>query len=89
METIQKMFAKVSTKGWIVIPASLRKKFGIKPGTRIGVEEKNGKIVLNPESVNPIQECFGKFPHKPSLTKALLEERKLEKKREEKKETRS
>ncbi|RTZ93526.1 MAG: hypothetical protein DSY91_02010 [Deltaproteobacteria bacterium] len=89
MKTDGKMFSKVSAKGWVVIPAPLRLKYGIKPGTRIRIEEMNGKIVLNPEADNPIQECFGKYADKHSLTKALLEERKVERKREEEKGIRS
>jgi len=33
MELSDTMKAKVSAKGWVVIPAVLRKRFGIKPAT--------------------------------------------------------
>ena len=89
MKTDEKMFSRVSAKGWVVIPAHLRLKYGIKPGTRIRIEDVNGKIVLKPETGNPVQECFGKYAGKPSLTEALLEDRKVERKREEEKGIRS
>ncbi len=82
---MEKSNAKVSAKGWIVIPASLRRKYGIKPGSIIKIGEENNKIVLEPERENPVEECFGKYANKASLTKALLRERDEEKKREEKK----
>ena len=85
MANAEKMIARVSAKGWIVIPASLRYRYGIKPGSRVKIEEVNNKIVLVPEIMNPVEECFGKFSGKPSLTEVLLKERKEERKREEKK----
>ncbi len=42
------MFAKMSTQGRITLPAEIRKRFGIKAGTRIVVREVNGSIVLMP-----------------------------------------
>ena len=40
------MRAVASSKGQIVIPAPLRKKYGIKKGTVISISDQNGKIVL-------------------------------------------
>jgi AbrB family looped-hinge helix DNA binding protein len=37
-----------TTKGQIVIPAKLRKKYGIKEGTKIIVSEGEGVIILKP-----------------------------------------
>jgi len=85
MDSTEKIIATVSAKGWVVIPAPLRHRFGIKPGSRVKIEEANNKIILVPEGTSPVQECFGKFSDKPSLTKALLKEREEEKEREEKK----
>jgi AbrB family looped-hinge helix DNA binding protein len=42
--------ATVSSKGQVVIPAELRKKFRIKAGTRVAVGERNGQITL---TLNP------------------------------------
>ncbi len=38
--------SSISTKGQVVIPARLRKKYGIKPGKKIAFFEENGAIVL-------------------------------------------
>ena len=35
-----------TNKGQIVIPKAYRKKFGIKPGTKIGFIEKDGNLII-------------------------------------------
>lgn len=40
--------AIVTTKGQVVIPAKLRRKLGIKQGTRVVFDEKNSTIVIRP-----------------------------------------
>ena len=35
----------VNKKGQIVIPKSLREKYGIKPGTKVGFIEKDGELI--------------------------------------------
>lgn len=77
------MKAKVSSKGWVVIPASLRRKFGIKPGIQIEFREEAERIVLIPGAEDPVEEYYGKLAGKTSLTDALSEERAREKRREE------
>lgn len=44
---------KVSSKGQIVIPSSIRRRLGIKEGTRIKIEfkEDDKEIILKPRSV--------------------------------------
>ena len=83
MGTSNVLKAKVSSKGWVVIPASLRKKFGIKPGIQIEFREEAERIVLIPGAEDPVKEYYGKLAGKTSLTDALLEEKIKEKKREE------
>ena len=39
---------KVTTKGQIVIPVSLRRKYGIRSGSRVRVHERSGLIVVQP-----------------------------------------
>ena len=79
------MTARVSAKGWIVIPAPLRRRYGIKPGSVVKIREIDNRIVLVPETTDPVQTCFGKYSEKESLIKVLIEERKEEKRHEEKK----
>ncbi len=38
----------MTTKGQVVVPARLRKKYGIQPGKKIAFFEENGYIVLKP-----------------------------------------
>lgn len=58
----QEMFVRIaSAKGQIVIPASVRRKFGIAKGTRfqVKVDEKANKIVLMPVTRARMQKFFG------------------------------
>lgn len=43
------METKVLEKGQVVIPASLRKRLGIKSGDKLKADVKNGDIVLSPK----------------------------------------
>ncbi len=75
----------ISEKGQIVIPAELRKRYGLKKGDRLVIEDGNGCIVLRPLSKHPFAGLMGKyksFPHEEKLTTALLKERAAEKDRE-------
>jgi AbrB family looped-hinge helix DNA binding protein len=67
-------------KGQVVIPALVRKMFGIKEGTRILVEadEKSQTIILKPITREYVFSLRGKFKGK-GLMKALLEEKAKEK----------
>ena len=38
----------VNAKGQVVIPAELRRKLGVKKGTRLAIFEEDGKIILMP-----------------------------------------
>ncbi len=56
------MFAKVFNKGQIVIPAILRKKYGIKIGDRVNiVEEKDGIKIVPLNKERKIEELAGIF----------------------------
>jgi AbrB family looped-hinge helix DNA binding protein len=76
---MKKMETTSTSKGQIVIPASIRKQFGIKEGTRIRVEvdEETGKILLLPITAEYIYGIQGRLKGK-----GLLAELKAEKKRE-------
>jgi len=83
MGSLNILKSKVSAKGWVVIPAVLRKRFGIEPGSSIEFQETGERIVLIPESKDPVDAFYGKLAGKMSLTDALLEERTKEIRREE------
>ena len=74
------MESYMTIKGQIVIPAKIRRKFGIKEGTRVRVEvdEQAHQIILTPVTRDYIQNLRGKYKGKGLLT-ALAEERKREK----------
>jgi AbrB family looped-hinge helix DNA binding protein len=83
MDSANTMRAKVSSKGWVVIPVTLRRRYGLKPGMMVEFQEEGDKIILIPEIQDPIEALYGKLAEQSSLTKALLEERAQELEREE------
>jgi AbrB family looped-hinge helix DNA binding protein len=68
-----------TSKGQIVIPSSIRRKFGIKEGTRIEIEvdESTKEIILKPITREYVHSLRGKFKGK-GLLKALMTEKKKE-----------
>jgi AbrB family looped-hinge helix DNA binding protein len=68
----------VTTKGQLVIPARLRRRFGIKKGTRVIFEEDAGRIIVQPVTHEFIRGLRGSLKAEPSALAALLEERKGE-----------
>lgn len=71
-----------TTKGQVVIPASVRRKLGIKTGTRIHVEldEENARIILKPITREYVHSLRGKFRGKGFLDE-LAAEKDLERER--------
>lgn len=74
------METTATTKGQIVIPSSVRRKLGIKTGTRIQVEldEENAQIILKPITREYIHSLRGRFRGK-GLLKELMDEKEKEK----------
>jgi len=68
----------VTTKGQLVIPARLRRRFGIKKGTRVTFVEDAGRIIVQPVTREFISGLRGSLQGEPSALAALLEERKRE-----------
>ncbi len=78
--------AYVTSKGQLVIPAKLRRKYNIKTGTRINFIEDNGKIILQPVTREYIASFRGIFKRKPGekpVTQELIEEHAEEVRRDE------
>jgi AbrB family looped-hinge helix DNA binding protein len=73
------METTATSKGQIVIPSSIRRKLGIKEGTRIQIElkEDEKEIILKPITREYIHSLRGKFRGK-GLMKALMAEKKRE-----------
>ena len=67
--------AKVSAKGWVVIPAEIRARHGIRPGDLVQIVDYAGQIAIVPMHGNPIQRGRGMLKEGVSLTASLREER--------------
>lgn len=70
-----------TVKGQIVIPAALRRKYGIKNGTKIIVTDIGDAIVLRPVTEQYLRNLQGSLKGKGGL-KVLLEERRKDRARE-------
>jgi AbrB family looped-hinge helix DNA binding protein len=68
-----------TSKGQIVIPSSVRRKLGIKEGTRIQIQLDEGakEIILTPITREYVHSLRGKFKGK-GLLKALMAEKRKE-----------
>jgi AbrB family looped-hinge helix DNA binding protein len=77
------MTLTISNKGWVVIPAELRKKYHLTPGTEVVVVDYGGVLSIIPAMRDPIKKGRGLLKELPSLTEDLLKERARERAREE------
>jgi AbrB family looped-hinge helix DNA binding protein len=66
----------VTTKGQLVIPAKLRRKYAIRKGTQVAFVEEENRLVLQPLTPEFIRSLRGSLKGAPSALKILLEERK-------------
>ena len=64
--------AVVTAKGQLVIPAKLRRKFGLKKGTQVCVYERDGEIAIKPITDDYIRNMAGMAGTKGKLLKALM-----------------
>jgi AbrB family looped-hinge helix DNA binding protein len=73
------METTATSKGQIVIPSSIRRKFGIKEGTRIQIEvnEEKNEIILKPITREYVHNLRGRLRGK-GVMKSLLVEKKRE-----------
>ncbi|MBC8499901.1 MAG: AbrB/MazE/SpoVT family DNA-binding domain-containing protein [Candidatus Atribacteria bacterium] len=72
----------VSAKGQIVIPSKLRRKYNIKKGVKLYIEERDGELVLKAVTSEYIQKISGILETKGKLSKLLLKERSEDEERE-------
>ena len=68
----------VTTKGQLVIPAKLRRKYAIRKGTQIAFVEEHNRLVLQPITPEFIRSLRGSLKGEPSALESLLEDRKRE-----------
>jgi AbrB family looped-hinge helix DNA binding protein len=74
--------AKISQKGWVVIPAEYRRRYGLDPGDRIQIVDYGGVLALVPRSADAMADAGGML-RGASLTKPLLQERARERELED------
>ena len=70
----------VTTKGQLVIPSKLRRKYGIHKGTQVAFVEDDHRLILQPLTPDFIRSLRGWLKDEPSPMKALLEERRRDRK---------
>jgi AbrB family looped-hinge helix DNA binding protein len=75
--------AFVTSKGQLVIPARLRRRYGIKAGTKVCFIERDNEILFQPVTKEYISSVRGMLKSNTSVTQALLKERARDNKREE------
>lgn len=73
----------VTTRSRIVIPVRLRRKLGIKLGTKVHFIERGSEILFQPVTKEYVRSVCGMLKSATSVTKQLLDERKKDREREE------
>jgi AbrB family looped-hinge helix DNA binding protein len=73
----------VTSKGQLVVPARIRRRFGIKPGTEVRFIEREGEIVFQPVTKEFIRSLQGSLRGEGPATTELLRDRAADRKREE------
>ena len=68
----------VTIKGQIVVPAQIRRKFGIKKGTKIAFIEQNGKLMIQPLDKSYFESLAGILDTDGKMMKSLMEDKKKE-----------
>jgi len=68
----------VTVKGQVVVPANIRRKFGIKKGTKIAFIEQNGKLLIQPLDKNYFESLAGILGTEGKMLKSLMEDKKRE-----------
>ena len=71
------METRLTAKGQIVIPSSIRRRLGIKEGTRIQIEANGNEIILKPITREYVHSLRGRF-RGTGLMKALMVQKNRE-----------
>jgi AbrB family looped-hinge helix DNA binding protein len=75
--------SRITRKGQIVIPAKLRRRYGIEPGTKVLFIERNDEIFLQPVTKEYVRSVHGMLASKTPTTDDLLKDRTLDRAYEE------
>jgi len=74
---------RVSARGQVLVPAGIRQRAGMLPGTYVLVVQTEGGVLLRGLSHDPVQGAMGMFARLGPGTPALLEDRRRECEQEE------
>ena len=75
--------ATMTSKGQIVVPARLRRRYGLKPGVKVYFIEREDEILFQPLTGEYTRSVHGMLTSKTSVTQELLQERAKDKGHEE------
>ena len=75
------MNVRLSQKGWVVIPAAMRTKYGLKPGAQLQLVDYGGVLAIVPCLKNPIKNGAGILKEGGSLAQIVIEEHRKERDR--------
>lgn len=73
----------VTIKGQIVVPAKIRRKLHIKKGTKVAIIEQEDGFLVKPIDKKYFEQLAGILPGKAKALRALIKERKKDKKFED------
>lgn len=73
----------MTVKGQIVVPARMRRKFGLKKGAKVAIIEDAHGFIVRPLDRKYFDQFAGILPGKGRATKALIDERRKEKENED------
>lgn len=71
-------YLTISPKGSVVIPAELRRKYGLSPGGRVRIVDYGGVLSIVPEYADPVAAAAGMLHSGKPLTNALPAEHGIE-----------
>ena len=68
----------ISNKGWVVIPADLRRKYGLEPGAEVRIVDYGGVLAIIPAMREPVKQAAVMLKTEKKLTDTLIEEHRRE-----------
>ncbi len=71
--------SNVTSKGQVVIPVNLRRKYGIKNGSKVAFIDKDKKLELRAVDKNYFKKLAGSLGLKGKMLKSLMKDKKIEK----------
>lgn len=73
----------VTIKGQIVIPAKIRRRLGIKEGTKVCFIERNDDVIIRPLTKDYFEKMAGVLKTEGKIARSLLASRKQDRARED------